>query len=308
MNNRVVFFGNERLATGVTTTAPTLQGLIDRDYDVAAVVVNYTAPLSRTAASRELEVIKIAKKHNIPVLSPHKLSDIADDLAKLNVTVGVLLAYGRIIPQNIIDLFPRGIVNIHPSLLPLHRGSTPIESVMLDGGRTTGVSLMQLAKEMDAGPVYAKGTINLKGDESKQSLYNQLLDLGDALLFKHLPAILDESLKPVAQDSSKATYDKMITKEDGIIDWHKSAERLEREIRAFAEWPKSRTQLAGKDVVITKAHIVKKDGTTGSCVMSDKELIVFCGTDALSIDLLKPAGKNEMTSEAFLAGHKHLIV
>jgi methionyl-tRNA formyltransferase len=304
---KVIFFGNERLATGITTTAPTLRGLIDHGYEVAAIVVNYTAAQSRTAASRELEVIKVAEAHNIPVLSPKKLSDITEELRTISPTVGVLLAYGRIIPQSILELFPCGIVNIHPSLLPLHRGSMPIEGAILEGASETGVSLMRLEKEMDAGPIYAQGVLSLSGQESKQEVYDDLLELGNAMLFECLPGILNGSIAPQPQDHEKATYDQLLTKDDGVIDWKKSAERIEREIRAYLDWPKSRTQLAGKDVVITKAHVVQQSGEAGTANISGKELIVCCGNNALSIDILKPAGKNEMTSEAFLAGHKHLF-
>lgn len=308
MNKRIVFFGNERLATGVVTTAPTLRNLINHNYDVAAVVVNYTAAQSRTAASRELEVIKIAETHGIPVLAPRKLSEITETLASLNATAGVLLAYGRIIPESIIHIFPRGIINIHPSLLPLHRGSMPIEAVMLEGARETGVSLMQLAKEMDAGPVFAQARLPLTGQESKQELYDKLLGIGNGLLMKHLPAILDGSLTPKPQDHSKATYDQLITKDQGIIDWNKPAQQIEREIRAYLEWPKSRTELAGKDIIITKAYVDPSEtmkSKPGDVEFIKESGIIIVGTASglLRIERLKPAGKREMSAKEFMTGY-----
>jgi methionyl-tRNA formyltransferase len=149
----LVFFGNERLLTGLASTdAPILSGLIDQGYNVAAVVAHYNESKSRD--KRPLEVAAIAEEHDIPVLLPDGPADIYDQLAAFHADAAVLVAYGRIVPQNIIDLFPLGIINIHPSLLPKYRGSTPIESAILNGDTTTGVSIMSLSAKMDAGPVY----------------------------------------------------------------------------------------------------------------------------------------------------------
>ena len=313
ISEKIVFFGNERLATGVTTEAPTLQALIDAGYPVAAVVSNYEPAQSRSA--RVLEIEAVAKSHNIPVLLPARPKDIKDQLQNYQAALGVLVAYGKIVPQEIIDIFPHGIVNIHPSLLPLYRGPTPIEQAILDGVSTTGVSIMQLSKEMDAGPVFAQTQMNLTGNESKQELADELLRLGGELLINQLPKILDGSATPTTQNDTKATYDTLITKANGNIDWHKPALQIEREIRAFLEWPKSRTQLAGKEVIITKARELRseesgvrseeKPGT--AYVSDDKRLFVTTGEGTLIIDRLKPAGKNEMPAQAFLAGHRHLL-
>src|SRR5581483_9225315 len=127
----------------------------------------------------------------------------------------VLVAFGRIIPQPIIDLFPKGIINIHPSLLPKLRGPTPIETAILDGLTETGVSLMRLEAKMDAGPLYSQQKISLNGDETKLELATKLNKVGAELLINSLPAILDGSLIPKPQNNSKATYTKLITKDDG---------------------------------------------------------------------------------------------
>src|SRR5438128_402621 len=132
----IVFFGNERLATGVTTSAPVLAALIKTGYKVAAVVTNYEVGTSRK--SRDLEIAEIAKTNNIPLLIPDKLIEIKDQLSKFGASVAVLVAYGKLVPQEVIDIFPKGIVNIHPSLLPRHRGPTPIETAILEGDSKTG--------------------------------------------------------------------------------------------------------------------------------------------------------------------------
>ncbi|MGC1176964.1 MAG: methionyl-tRNA formyltransferase, partial [Candidatus Saccharimonadales bacterium] len=149
-SKKIVFFGNERLATGVTTEVWTLRQLLEEGYVIAAVVVaqKNTGP-SRSA--RPLEIVALAEKHHIPVLSPEKPADIAEKLQAFGADIGVLVAYGKIVPQSVIDIFPAGIVNIHPSLLPKHRGPTPIESAILNGDEETGVSLMKLTAQMDTG-------------------------------------------------------------------------------------------------------------------------------------------------------------
>lgn len=299
----ILFFGNERLATGVSTTAPTLSRLIDEGYRIAAVVAsNDNSGLSRK--QRELEVAAIARAHNIPVLLPKRLRDASSDLRGFEAHMGVLVAYGKIIPQSIIDIFPAGIVNIHPSLLPLHRGPTPIESSILNNDSTTGVSIMQLTKDMDAGPVYAQKTLKLDGSETKQELAETLLKLGGDVLLKIMPQLLAGTITPQPQDDSHATYDKLIQKSDGNIDWKKPAAAIEREIRAYAIWPGSRTVLAGKDVTITKARMSSaSDQKPGALTVTKRSLTIACGVGSLEIETLKPAGKQEMSASAFIAGY-----
>ena len=308
ISETIVFFGNERLATGVQTAAPTLQALVEAGYNIAAVVSNYETGQSRNA--RLLEIREVAEKHGIPVLLPTKLTEITQQLRSYNASAGVLVAYGKIVPQAVIDIFPRGIINIHPSLLPLHRGPTPIESIILSGETQTGVSIMKLAKEMDAGPVYAAREVTSKGTESKQELSEKLLAIGKDLLINSLPDIIDGTLRAQPQDDSKATYDTLLSKADGLMDLSKSAVQLEREVRAYAEWPKSLTELAGKEIIITKAHAVHYPELIAQAktfITPDGLIGMLAGEGVLVIDRLKPAGKNEMSAKEFIAGYGRLL-
>ena len=300
---RVVFFGNERIATGVKTTAPTLRMLIDEGYDVCAVVVSEKGSNSRH--THELTVEKVAYDHHIPLINTRYTPDYITELAKLDAQIGVLVAFGQIIPQSVLDIFPYGILNIHPSLLPEHRGSTPIESAMLSGETTTGVSIMGLERKMDAGPIYGQAQIDLTGDESKQSIADTLIEIGGTLLKEIIPKIIDGSATPAAQNELLATYDQLIAKESGTIDPRKSAAQLVREIRTFAEWPKSKTTIAGMDVVITAAHAADttSDKPIGTVFADAKKLCMQLTDGTLIIDSLKPAGKPEMNVTAFLAGY-----
>lgn len=290
----LIFFGNERLSSGfVPDGAPTLEALIDAGYDVKAVVANYEAGTSRKA--RELEIEAVARKHDIPVLLPDRPKDIIEELKAFGAEIGVLVAYGRIIPQSIIDIFPRGILNIHPSLLPRYRGSIPIEQAILDGATQTGVSVMGLVKEMDAGPIYAQQTVQLSGTETKQELTQKLLTIGGQLVLDVLPSALDGSAKPKQQDESQATFTSLINKTDGQMDLSKPAEKLEREVRAYAVWPKSRIELLGHQVVVTKAHVAQSN--------EDGALVVAANPGYLEIqELTAPSGK-KMTGADFLRGY-----
>jgi methionyl-tRNA formyltransferase len=222
--------------------------------------------------------------------------------------VGVLIDFGIIVGQDVIDYFPFGIVNSHFSVLPEWRGADPISFAILSGQPKTGVSLMLIDQGMDTGKILATKSIPIEQTDTTPTLTDKLIVLSDEMLLHFLPLYVNGEVVPRQQSHpDRATYSRKLTKEDGIIDWSKPAAVIEREIRAFIDWPKSVTQLAGKDIVITKAHVMDDSGVIGAVEIRGKELIVYCGENALVIDRLKPAGKNEMTSEAFLAGHKHLL-
>ena len=300
--NKILFFGNEQLGTGLSTTAPTLQALIAEGYDITGVIVAQK-DIGKSRKSKEQEIVQLAESHNIPVFAPTKLADIRDDLVAMKAEAGVLIAYGKMVPQSIIDIFPNGIINIHPSLLPLHRGSTPIESVILRGDTKTGVSLMQLAAEMDSGPVYSQTTIELNGDETKQVLADELQRLGAEMLIRDLPKILDRTLLPTIQDDSLATYDGRISKADGLLDFNRPALTLERQIRAYASWPRSRTSINGMEVIITKARVMPSGASIGAVVNNNGQLGIGCSEGILIIDELMPVGKKVMSASAYINGY-----
>ncbi len=303
-NEKVVFFGNERLATGVTTTAPTLQALVAAGYEVAALVVSQ-ADSAQSRKARALEVAVIAEKLGIPVLAPKKVGELKDQLKGFGAKAGILAAYGQLVPAEIINIFPRGIINLHPSLLPKHRGSAPIESTILEGEHETGVSLMELVKEMDAGPVYSQQKLAVPEYAIKQELADSLLNLGKDMLIENLPDILNGRLKPDSQDDLGATYDSQIDKSTSQLDTSESATNLERKIRAYAGWPRSRIMLGTQEVIVTKAHVAQGvDGLEGTLWLQDKQLGVHCSEDTLIIDALILPGKKEMPAAAFMAGYR----
>jgi methionyl-tRNA formyltransferase len=294
-SHRLIFFGNERLSSGfVPDGAPTLEALIRHGYDIAAVVANYEVGQSRKA--RALEIESVARHYDIPVLLPDRPADIIEQLKELQADAAVLVAYGRIIPQSVIDIFPHGILNIHPSLLPRYRGPTPIERAILDGATQTGVSVMKLVREMDAGPIFAQARIDLNGQESKQELTQRLLVRGGELILDVLPTLLSGTAHPQIQDEDHATYTSLIDKSaSSHIDLSKSAVQIEREIRAYASWPKSRLELYSHQVIVTKARVAQRE--------DDGVLIVAANPGYLEIlELVAPSGK-KMLGGDFLRGY-----
>lgn len=291
---RLIFFGNERLVSGLAhTDAPILTGLIDAGYTICAVVVNDAGTSSRN--KKILEVAEIAKRHGIPVLSPKKPLDIYEELSAYNADAGILVAYGRIVPQKLINLFPFGIINVHPSLLPKYRGPSPIESVIVNGDTTTGVSIMSLSAAMDAGPVYHQVKVHLSGDETAPHLAAILTSLAATELIAALPNIFAGSLTPEQQNEQDATYCQLIAKSDA---WIKPAEqtanKAERLVRAYSAFPKARITLLGYDVIILSAHVEES---------SDLPVAIRFTSDYLVIDeLIAPSGKR-MTGDAFLKGY-----
>ncbi len=246
----IVFFGTDEFSLTALTA------LIEAGYSIAAIV---TKPDSRAGRGHKIvpSVVKVlATSNNIPVWQPHKLSEITADILKLNRPLGVLSSYGKIIPRATIDLFHPGIINIHPSLLPKYRGPTPIETAIASGDEKTGVSIMQLAAGMDDGPVYVAKEYPLTGSETKPELYHALATVGANLLLETLPRIIDESLTPLPQDNNRATYTKLLNKEDGLLRPESAtAAEAERQVRAHLGFPKTKITLGGHTIIITKAHV-----------------------------------------------------
>ena len=242
----------------------------------------------------------------------HELNEL---LAKnpFKSTLGVLIDFGIIVSQAAIDAFPDGIINSHFSLLPDLRGADPITFAILSGQPETGVSLMLLSAGMDEGPLLAQTIYHIKPDETTPSLTDVLIDLSDASLKAIIPQYLNHDIAPAPQEaitlaaSKSPTYSRKLTKEDGRIDWHKPAIQLEREVRAFIQWPKSYTTLAKRDVDITAARVNDAQGEPETVFIANKHLFVHCGDGSLEIVRLKPAGKPEMDAGAFLAGYRHLL-
>lgn len=291
----IVFFGTDEFS------AASLRELIAKGFTIGAVVTKPDNQKGRGRALTKPIVKQIAEANGIAVWQPLRTDALAEHIRKLSNNgkqqlVGVLVSYGRIIPQEVIDLFEPGIINVHPSLLPLYRGPSPIESAILNGDTETGVTIMQLSKEMDAGPIYSQVTVPLLDIETAPELELQLAELGAQELSLTLPAIMNGTVKPTPQNDSVATYCQLLTKEDSQLDTSiLSADQAERRIRAYRAFPKSKVTIKGHQIIITKAHTTHLHNSPLDLPCNDGRF--------LSIDeLIGPSGKS-MSAEAFLNGY-----
>lgn len=252
-------------------------------------------------------VIDVATALNVPVLTVSNRAELDHLMQSHPVTskLAVLIDFGIIISQAVIDYFPKGIVNSHFSLLPDLRGADPITFAILSGQKLTGVSLMLVVEAMDEGPIVGCGEYSMPEGITTPELTDDLIKLSDALLAHDLPLVYsgESTGAPQSITGRKVSYSRRLSKEDGVINWNKPAVELEREVRAYLGWPGSQTTLGSISVTVTRSHVVPGTSKPGVISVSKKELLVGTGQDQLSIDSLKPSGKKEMPIQAFLAGY-----
>jgi methionyl-tRNA formyltransferase len=297
----IVFFGSGPVA------AESLR-LLAEDFTVEAVITK-PRPVHHRG---DVPVLRVAEQLDLPVKTAASGSEL-DALFEghpLKSRVAILIDFGIIVSQKVIDYFPLGVANSHFSVLPEWRGADPITFAILSGQKQTGVSLMLLVKAMDEGPLLAHDDLAIPANATTPELTEALIKLSDKLLKYTLPLYLSGVCQPIDQSITgrQISYSRKLTKEDGLLDWSKPAAELEREIRAFIEWPKSRTSFGDLAVVVTGSHVVQASGKPGSRTIIDKLPVVYCGDQALALDRLKPAGKQEMTGQAFLAGYRQQFI
>ena len=292
MKNPIVFFGTEDFS------AVSLQKLIDEKFEIAGIITKPDSKKGRGQKLQSPKVKKIGEKFKIPVLQPQKMSEIVDFVKTFENPVGVLVSFGRIIPQEIIDLFTPAIVNVHPSLLPKYRGPSPIESAILNGNSKTGVSLMKLSKEMDAGDVYSQEEIKLSKTETASELYEICSKIGAEMLVRDLPKIISGELKGEEQDNSQAEYCQLLKKSDSVLQPKKqTAKEAEQQIRAFEIFPKSKITIDEHTIIIKSAEVLDHDMKKSPLTLK------FADGAFLNIKtLITPTGK-ETTTESFINGY-----
>ena len=292
MKNPIIFFGTEDFS------AVSLQKLIDENFEIAGIITKPDSKKGRGQKLQSPKVKKIGERFKIPVLQPQKMSEIVEFVQNFKNPVGVLVSFGRIIPQEIIDLFTPAIVNVHPSLLPKYRGPSPIESAILNGDTKTGVSLMKLSKEMDAGDVYSQEEIKLSKTETASELYEICGKIGAEMLVRDLPKIISGELKGEKQDNSQAEYCQLLKKSDSILNpENQTAKQAEQQIRAFEIFPKSKIMIDKRTIIIKSAEVLDHDMKKSPLTLK------FADGAFLNIKtLITPTGK-ETTAESFINGY-----
>jgi methionyl-tRNA formyltransferase len=282
-------------------------------FEIITVITAEDKPVGRKQILTPSPVKNWALENNLPILQPDKIRkpEWIEKIKELDPDLIILTAYGQIIPQEVLDIPKYKALNIHPSLLPCYRGASPIQSVILNGEKETGACLMIMDAEMDHGDIVAISKSQILNPKiNYKELSEELADLGAELLTKTLPDWVEGKIKAQPQEHSKATFCKLIKKENGKIDWNKSAEEIERQIRAFAEWPESYTDFNGKILKILEADFENKktDKSIGEVFLDEnKNLCVQTGDGILILKQVQLEGKKSMSSRDFLNGHPEII-
>ncbi|RJQ14028.1 methionyl-tRNA formyltransferase [Candidatus Parcubacteria bacterium] len=307
-----IFMGTSEFAVPILKTLATSASLKKAHVEIVEVI---TTPDTKSGRGLKLTPppVKIeAEKLGLKIIQPQTL--IEKELPKADLII--LAAYGKILPSWLIKLPTKGALNIHPSLLPKLRGATPIQTAILEGWEQTGASLFVMDEKIDHGPVIAQVNCPTAENETYTSLEKKLAELGAKLLEESLPNWLEGNITAKTQDDSQATQTRLIKKQDGKIDWSKSAKEIERQIRAFEQWPGSYCVWRMTDdkeltLKITKANPlyqhIKSTHDTGKIMYVNGKIGVVTGDGILMLERVQPAGKKEMSIEEFARGHKNFI-
>lgn len=315
---KIIFLGTPEFGAII------LEKLAETNFKPILVITAPDKPVGRKQILTPPPVKVIAQKYKIPILQPDKILDSKFKIQDSKPDLIVVAAYGQILPKEILDIPKRGSLNVHPSLLPKYRGASPIQYAILNGDKKTGVTIMLMEEKMDRGPILNQRTLEIEAEETSTTLHRKLANLGAGLLMETISKWMQGMIKPHPQDDAQATYTKILTREDGKINWKKTAKDLEQEIRAFDDWPGSFTFWEKRDGTMVRIKILKarvlesKGGITYSIgktlVVSQNEIGVQCrkgflggGGDFLVIEKLQIEGKKEIGSEEFLRGYPDFI-
>ena len=300
---RLVLFGTPRFAV------PSLRRLVADGWPVELVVTAPDKPVGRRGVLTPCAVKSAALELGLPVRTPVSLKD--DDFwhafSELRPDLCIVAAYGKLIPKRYLDVPRLGFLNIHPSLLPLYRGPSPIQSAILDGASRTGVSIMLLDEEMDHGPILAQESWDIPSGFDAPACETELASIGARLLADSLSGYANGSIIPRPQDHSTATFTKKFTRDDGRLAWDRPAVSVSNRVRALSTEPGTWTTWNGAVLNIVAAHPISGSAAIGAVVKSDGAVGIGCQDGILVVELVQPEGGRVMDAAAFVNGHPEFI-
>lgn len=298
---RIVFAGTPEFAV------PTLRMLIASNHSICAAYTQPDRPAGRGRQLKPSPVKELAVQCGIPVVQPESLKSDRDvrQLAEFEPDLLVVVAYGMLLPQRVLDLPKFGSINVHASLLPRWRGAAPIQRALIAGDEKTGVTIMRMALKLDAGDMLHKEDYVIGPQDTAGDLHDKLAELGAIGLGKVLPHIEDDSLNPETQDESQVTYAAKLEKSEADLDWSESSERLDLKIRGFNPWPVAQTRFKGQTLRIWQAEPVdgQSDSEPGTLIKNGKNLDVVTGTGLLRLREVQLPGGKRLAASAFLNAH-----
>lgn len=305
MEIKIVYMGTPALAI------PPLEGLLEGGYEIVGVYTQPDRPVGRGRSVEAPPVKAFALERGLRVLQPRSLrsSEAREEMESLAPDLGIVVAYGRILPREILELPRWGCLNIHPSLLPRHRGPSPVAHTLLEGDTMAGVTVMLVDEGMDSGPILSQEEEMISLEDTAATLTDRLVRKGAMLLARTLPAYLRGELEPQPQDESQATYSRKLSKEDGVLRWELPAETLWRQVRAYTPWPGSYTHWRGRLLKVVEAVPLEGDqgGAPGTVVLLESgapaPIGVITGDGILGLRRVQLEGRQVVYAEAFLRGH-----
>jgi methionyl-tRNA formyltransferase len=308
---RTIFMGTPDFAV------PGLNAIInDESFEIIAVFTQPDKPVGRKQLMTPPPIKVVAQKFNIPVFQPEKIKEELGNISNLEVDLIVVIAYGKIIPQSILDLPKFNCINVHASLLPKYRGSACLNAPIINGDEKTGITIMRMDAGMDTGPILFQKELILNGNETLEIVHDKLSLLGAESLPVILKDWIEGKIKEQKQDEARATYVKKLEKEDGRIDWEKTAIEIERQIRGLNPWPgtytiiNEGTEIKNKTIKILKVdnNILKSnEHKIGEVFLHNNELAIQSRQDSLLILNLQIEGGKVLESKDFLRGNKNIV-
>lgn len=286
---------------------PTLKALFEAGHEIAGVFTQPDKPVGRKQILTPPPVKTQALIFGLSVFQPATLRDgsVCDLIKKLNPDVIVVVAYGKILPEEILNIPPYGCVNGHASLLPRHRGASPIQWAIVCGDQQTGVTTMLMEKGLDTGDMLLKASVTIGANETAGQLHDRLSVLGADLMLKTLDGLKDGSITPIKQDDALSTYAPILKKEMGLLDFSKTADELHNLIRGFNPWPAAYFMLNGKRIKVYASSLAgQSSDVPGRVIGTDGELVVACGQQtALRLLEIQPEGSKKMSAADYVRGH-----
>lgn len=299
---RIVFMGTSEFAV------PSLKALIERGEQILCVVTQPDKPKGRGRKIYISPVKELALAHNLTIFQPSSLKDgeSIEYLKGLSPDLFIVVAYGQILPRDVLDIPPLGTINVHASLLPKYRGAAPINWVLINGEEATGVTTMLLDEGIDTGPILMQRALVIEPEDNHPSLYEKLSKLGAELLKETIDHWKKKDLEPLPQDPTKASYAPPLKKEDGLIDWKRSAKEIQNLIRGLIPWPSAYTHLEGKILKIFDSVVIDAEvqGIPGEISLVNNDGIqVITGKGSLLIRELQLQDRRRMKASEFIKGY-----
>lgn len=300
---KIVFFGTPEFA------AETLESLVQTpDINILAVVSQPDKPVGRKKTLTAPPVKVIAEKFNLPVIQPQNKRELAEKLVNLKADFFVVIAFGMILPPEVLKMAKFGAINVHASLLPKYRGASPIQESLLHGDKETGLAIMKMDDQLDHGPVYLIKKLAIAETDNLETLTKKLSKLSADITPLALQDIKEGILStPIPQNHAKATFCKKIEKEDGLIDWNRSAEEIKNLIRGYTPWPSAYTFINGKKLKILSAETDSTTTAPEKYEIENNELKIGTGEGRVIPKRVQLEGKNETDIKSFLNGSKNLL-